>query len=372
MSNVVQLSKLRIFPTRVSSSYNLEFPVINKKIWSVKENLVMKKLFALMLALAMVLSLAACSDSKTDAPEETPSNTETNEPSDSLTIGLSMYTLEYPFYVTMCDAFEAACEERGWTCITTNASTDATTQLNDCLDLLNKDIDALVLTSWYGDALSEAFVQANEMGIPIFLMDTSTLPDEGEFVTRIGTVNYDAGYVGGFYAGKYLVDSGKTSVDTVALHSGDEVSTDRRDGILAGLADAGLTVNMLNEYHSASREDSMANFEDAMTTYSNIDLVVATSAQHGMGAYSAAEAAGRNEMLIVAYDGEAEEMDAIDNGTDTYLCTVTQDPAGMSQTIAQEINDYMFNGASYEQFQSAPAGVYGKDGQLSAADLGIG
>lgn len=23
-------------------------------------------------------------------------------------------------------------------------------------------------------------------------MDTSTLPDEGEFVTRIGTVNYDA------------------------------------------------------------------------------------------------------------------------------------------------------------------------------------
>ena len=109
-----------------------------------------------------------------------------------------------------------------------------------------------------------------------------------------------------------------------------------------------------------------------MTTYAKIDLVVATSAQHGMGAYSAAEAAGRTEMLIAAYDGEAEEMEAIDNGTGTYLCTVTQDPVGMSETIAQQVEDYIFNGATYEQFQSAPAGVYGKDGQLSAADLGIG
>ena len=76
-------------------------------------------------------------------------------------------------------------------------------------------------------------------------------------------------------------------------------------------------------------------------------------------------------MLIAAYDGEAEEMEAIDNGTGTYLCTVTQDPVGMSETIAQQVEDYIFNGATYEQFQSAPAGVYGEDGQL-AADLSIG
>ena len=353
----------------------------------------MKKIIALLLAAVMLVGLVACASKTTDTPkeetttestetakteetatkEEPAAETETPETTEErpLTIGLSMYTLEYPFYVTMCDAFEAACEEKGWTCITTNASTDASTQLNNCMDLINKGIDALVLTSWYGDALSEAFLACNEKNIPVFLMDTSTLPDEGEFVTRIGTVNYDAGYVGGFYAGQYLKNEGKDSVDAVALHSGDEVSTSRRDGILAGVEAAGVTVNMLNEYHSASREESMANFEDAMTSYDKIDLVVATSAQHGMGAYSAAEAAGRDEMLIVAYDGEQEEMDAIDNGTGTYLATVTQDPAGMARTIADEVGEYIFNGATFEKFQSAPAGVYGKDGQLSAADLGI-
>ena len=341
----------------------------------------MKKLLALVLALVMVLGLVACSNSNAETAKD-PDPTTANAPAqeqeevssegeETLTIGLCMYTLEYPFYVTMCDAFEAACAERGWECITTNASTDASTQLNDCLDLINKDIDALVLTSWYGDALSEAFLAANEKNIPIFLMDTSTLPDEGEYVTRIGTVNYDGGYVGGTYVGKYFVEQGKTEVNVVALHSGDEVSTSRRDGILDGIKDQGVTINILNEYHSASREDSMANFEDAMTTYPAIDLVVATSCQHGMGAYSAAEAADRTEMLIVAYDGEQEEKDVIDNGTGTYLCTITQDPAGMSATIAQEIADYLFNGATYEQFQSAPAGVYTVDGQLSAADLGV-
>ena len=243
----------------------------------------MKKIIALLLTAVMLVGLVACASKTTDTPkeetttestetakteetateEEPAAETETPETTEErpLTIGLSMYTLEYPFYVTMCDAFEAACEEKGWTCITTNASTDASTQLNNCLDLINKGIDALVLTSWYGDALSEAFLACNEKNIPVFLMDTSTLPDEGEFVTRIGTVNYDAGYVGGFYAGQYLKNEGKDSVDAVALHSGDEVSTSRRDGILAGVEAAGVTVNMLNEYHSASREESMANFE---------------------------------------------------------------------------------------------------------------
>lgn len=43
----------------------------------------------------------------------------------------------------------------------------------------------------------------------------------------------------------------------------------------------------------------------------------------------------------------------------------------MARTIADEVGEYIFNGATFEKFQSAPAGVYGKDGQLSAADLGI-
>ena len=355
----------------------------------------MKKIIALLLALVLALSLVACASSDTSGDTTTDStdtdSTETTETTDStdseteeapetsgdaaagepLTIGLSMYTLEYPFYVTMHDAFKAACEAKGWECIVTNASTDVATQLNNSLDLINQGIDALALTSWYGDSLAEVFDTCEAEGIPVFLMDTSTIPEGATYVTRIGTVNLDAGYVGGTYVAQYFTEQGIDTVRTVALHTGDQVSTDRRDGFLNGLADGGITVDMLNEYFSSAREESMANMEDALTTYPEIDLVLGTSAQHGLGAYGACVSAGRTEMKILAMDGEQEEMDAIDTPDSVYLATVTQDPAGMAETIVQNIEDYIFNGATFEQFQSAPAGVYTPEGQLSAADLGI-
>ncbi|MCE5188703.1 MAG: substrate-binding domain-containing protein [Eubacteriales bacterium] len=301
----------------------------------------------------------AVADTAAPAAEESPA-------AETLTIGLSMYTLEYPFYVTMCDAFEAACKERGWECITTNASTDVSTQLNDCMDLINKGIDALVLTSWYGDSLAEVFDACASKNIPVFLMDTSTIPEGATFVTRIGTVNHDATFVGGVYAGKYFIAQGLTSVDAIALDSGDEVSTDRKNGFIDGMTSVGLNVNVINEYFSASREESMANMEDALTTYAKIDLVIATSAQHSLGAYSACDGAKRTDMKIISMDGEDEEKQMIDKENSIFLLTVTQDPAGMSQTIAQNVADYIFNKATFEQFQSAPAGVYCAEGSLTA------
>lgn len=332
----------------------------------------MKKYLALILAMTMVLCLlSGCgsSASKETASPDAAAATASPEANKSLKIGLSMYTLEYPFYVTMCDAFKAACEEKGWECVSTNASTDVSTQLNDCLDLINKGIDALVLTSWYGDSLAEVFDTCADKGIPVFMMDTSTIPEGATYVTRTGTVNHDATYVGGTYAGKWYKAQGITEVNAVALDSGDETSTDRKNGFIDGMKDAGVSVNIINEYFSKSREEAMANMEDALTTYKTIDLVIGTSAQHSLGAYGACEAAGRNEMKIISMDGEDEEEQMIDKENSIYLLTVTQDPAGMSKNTVQNIEDYIFNGKTFEQFMPAAAGVYCAEGQLTADEV---
>lgn len=285
-----------------------------------------------------------------------------------LRIGLSMYTLEYPFYVTMCDAFEKACVAKGWECITTNASTDVSAQLNNCLDLIEKDIDALAITSWYGASLSEVFEECAKKNIPVFLMDTSTIPEGAKFETRIGTVNHDATYVGGLYAGKWLLAKGYESVDTICLDSGDEVSTDRWNGFIDGLEATGIKVNILNRYFSASRQDSMANMEDALTTYKHIDLVTAASAQHSLGAYGACESANRREMYIISMDGEDEEFEMI-NKKDMFLLTVTQDPAGMARTICNNIEEKITKNVTFDLFQSAPAGVFTQDGSFTLEEV---
>lgn len=336
----------------------------------------MKKTASVLLALIMLLCLAACGG------EDSPSSTAPVAPSASgeageapgsttgegLTVGLSMYTLEYPFYVTMHDAFIEAAEGKGWDVAVTNANTDVNTQLNDCMDLLSKDIDVLVLSSWYGDALADVFDICAERGIPVFMMDTATYPEDAEFMTRIGTDNYDGGLVGGTWTAKYLAEQNIGEVDIVGLHSGDQVSVDRFTGLVDGLKENGITVNILNEYHSKSREEAMAHVEDALTTYPQIDLFVCTSAQHGMGAYGAADAAGRSEMKILSYDGEQEEMDAIDEDG-IYLCTVMQLPADMARTIVDQVEAYVTDGTTPERIQFAPAGVYCTDGALTADDV---
>ncbi len=339
----------------------------------------MKKRVALILTVIMIVTaLAGCTQSPASAttPAETQPSSEASAapenstvPSDnSVTVGLSMYTLEYPFYVTMHDAFLEAAKEKGWEVVVTNANTDVSVQLNDCMDMINKGIDALVLTSWYGDALADVFDTCAQKNIPVFMMDTSTYPEGATFVTKIGTVNYDGGLVGGMWTGKYLTQNGITQVDVIGLHSGDQVSTDRFTGLIDGIKKAGVEVNILHEYHSKSREESMANAEDALQTYKEIDLFVCTSAQHGMGAYGAAQAACRDEMKIIAYDGEKEEMDEIDKDG-IYLATVMQMPADMSRTIAQQVDEYLISGKAPEQIQSSPAGVYGPDGAMTAAEV---
>lgn len=312
----------------------------------------------------------AASQAVTEAPAQTSGEQPAAEPETAagdqkLTVGLSMFTLEYPFYVTMYDGFVKACEDKGWEIITTNASTDVATQLNDCMDLIGKDIDVLALSSWYGDSLSEVFDACKEKNIPVFLMDTSTLPENPEFVTRTGTVNYDAGHIGGAWTAKYFTDQGITQVDAIALHSGDATSTDRKNGFIEGMEENGLKVNLLNEYFSTSREEAMSNMDDALVTYSKIDLIVGTSAQHGLGAYGACVSANRQEMKIVAMDGEQEEMDAI-NESDIYLCTVMQFPEQMAIDTVQNIEDYVFNGKQFEKFIPSPAGVYCDDGIITS------
>ena len=64
----------------------------------------MKKKFALVLIL--ILSFGILCSCATDD--------DVAAGNDSITIGLSMFTQEFPFYVEMQEAFEDACAEKGY------------------------------------------------------------------------------------------------------------------------------------------------------------------------------------------------------------------------------------------------------------------
>lgn len=314
----------------------------------------------------MVIALGACGGDPS-ANTTDPPGSQTGD-KEALHIGFSIVSLEFPFYVSMLEGFQKACEEKGWTYEYTDAGLDAETQINDCSDLIMKDIDVLVISSWYGDILSEVFEQAAEANIPVFLIDTQ-VPEGSGYVSSIGTVNYDAGMLGGKWAAEYMAESGKSEINLILMHATDVVATDRANGFVAGLEAAGATVNLLNSYVGSTREAYMTACEDALTAYDNIDLIFGADAQAGLGAYDACQGAGRDEVCIMGFDCEDEEVERIDAGTQ-YIASVMQFPAVMSETTIDNIEKYVFGGETIEQSIGCDAGIYCAEGEISADEIG--
>ena len=339
----------------------------------------MKKLFTLVLVLCMIFALCACGStagSSTGAAEssgttdaEPAAAAETPADEKPFTVGFSIASLDYPYYVTMQEALEAACQEKGWNYICVDSNNDAEKALNDCADMILKDIDALVITSWFGETLQDVFDSCEEKNIPVFLIDTGTVDREANYVTEIGTDSFLAGYYGGLWTAQYFLENEEKSViNFVAFYNQTEMSGLRVDGFVAGLEEGGLTVNVLNKYIDSTREGYMANCEDALITYSDIDLIYGASALAGLGAYDACEAANRTEIKIVGFDAEQEEIDKIDAGTN-YIASIMQLPAAMAQATIDIIDDLVNNGVVPEKKMASDSGVYCIEGAISSASF---
>lgn len=212
---------------------------------------------------------AAAAPSAAPADEVPADKTEAVAPGEEkqLKIGFSIITLTFPYYVKMLDGFEAACKEKGWDYVYTDAGMDVEKTVNDCLDLTLKDIDALVIASLYGDSLQDVFEQCKAANIPVFLIDTGSLPPDGDYVTNIGTVDFDAGYNGGYWAAGQMKEAGKEAVRMISFTTATSNGRNRADGFVKGLEEGGLTVEVLNEYLGDSRESYMTPCEDALVTY---------------------------------------------------------------------------------------------------------
>ncbi len=308
--------------------------------------------------LLLVLVLTACAAPQTEEPVVVE---ETEEP-EPLKIGFSLPTLQFPFYVRMHDTFIEEAEARGWEVIYVDGNLDSLTQVNACLDLLTKDIDALVMATWWIDAMPEVFETAERSGVPVFLMDQSAeaIPEGSDaVVSASGTDNFDAGVVGGEWMAERLKAAGEESINLVLVTMASDVAVARCEGFVAGLEENGIEVNVLNEYLGDTRANGMASMEDALVTYpeGEIDLVFGYSAQSSLGAYDAIVAANRTGIEVVGFDGEDDEIVLIDEGTQ-YIATIVQYPDKMATLTAELVEAVVLHGDTIELSQPVEAGVY--------------
>ena len=93
-------------------------------------------------------------------------------------IGLSISTLNNPFFVSLKDGVVAEATKQGMEVVVVDAQNDSAKQSNDVDDLIQQGVNALLINPTDSSAISTVVQTANSLGIPVITLDRSA--DQGE------------------------------------------------------------------------------------------------------------------------------------------------------------------------------------------------
>lgn len=315
-------------------------------------------LFCLLFTLAVV----GCSP---QSPSSDPSPTGAGSPAPAEkrgTIGVSLLTLDNPFFKVIGDTITAEGKKNGYDTIVVSADKNVAKQSDQVKDFIVKQVAAIVLSPAESRSIVPVIQEANKAGIPVFTVDIPCHEPGVEIVSQVATDNEG----GGREAGKAIIeavgaDGGKVAV----LHFKQAESCQLR---VKGFNEV---VKKHNAEHPSARIDVVAELEsggakdvgykaaeDALQAHPDIEAIFAINDPAALGARAALEKAGKADQIkIVGFDGQPEGKQAIKDGK--IFADPIQFPDKMGVRIVQDIVDHS-RGKDVDKVTLIPTSLYRK------------
>ena len=291
----------------------------------------MKKFFALLMAMAMVLSLAACGQKAETKPAEESKPAESAEPAapadSDIEIAVVLKTLASEYWGYVKDGCDQAAAELGIkvTVVGPGAESEIEQQVAMIEQQIGAGVDAIICAPNDAGAAANALQAALDQGIPVLSVDTNVgIAGQTSFV---GTMNDEAAYQGGLWA----VDKLGSDINAVIIYGqeGDNTSNLRRSGYEKACEEKGVTV--LSALSGQNTTDGATKtMEDMISSFGDqIVVVFCHNDDTAIGAMNACKNAGLTDVTIVGFDGNASALDLIKAGDDYVKATVAQQPTSM-------------------------------------------
>jgi ribose transport system substrate-binding protein len=224
-----------------------------------------------------------------------------------LRIGISMKTLNAPYFAAQGKAAEEEVKKLGGTAISSDGENDMMKQIADVEDMLAKGIDGLILNPRDAQGLVPVTKQCTKAGVPVVIIDSSIDPS-ADYVTVVQSNNT----ANGQKVGEWFADTFGDKTPHIALLSGEQ-------GNLVG----GWTT-----------EGGLKAMEDLLTAHKDIDVVLGENDSMVLGAIKAIKEAGKQPMkdifVFAAADGQKEALQAIKEGA--YGATGLNNPKLVATT----------------------------------------
>lgn len=266
---------------------------------------------------------------------------------DGCKIGISMKTLDAPYFAAQEVAARQRAEELGCTSISADAGDDLNKQIADVEDLVAQGVNALIINVRDSQGLVPAVNAAAAAGVPVIAID-STIDPSADIVTLVQSSNTQNGML----VGQWLANKTAGQALKIALLSGDqgnEVGRERRLGVLAGLTEGQLQNSGTASFEIVGQgwgnwgnEGGLTAMEDILTAHPDVNVVLGENDSMLLGARNALRAQGLEDqvLLVAAADGQKEALELIKSGE--YGATGLNNPAAVASTavdIAKDVID---------------------------------
>ena len=249
-----------------------------------------------------------------------PANTASAPPSEAKTkgtIGVSLLTLDNPFFKVIGDNIAAEGRKRGYDAIIVSGDKDVAKQGNQIKDFIVRKVSSIVLSPCDSKSIIPVIQEANAAGIPVFTVDIPCNEPGVKIVTQIATDNHG----GGKEAGRAMIEAlGEAGGKIAVLHFKQAESCllrvkGFREIIDAHNASGKARITIVTELESGGAKDvGYKAAQDALQAHPDLRGIFAINDPAALGARGALEKAGKTEVLIVGFDGQPEGKQAIKDG----------------------------------------------------------
>jgi ribose transport system substrate-binding protein len=232
--------------------------------------------------------------------------------------GNSAYKLAYmqvfpdnPFWQTMKEAVEARAAENGVTVdtIALPTASGVADQVSQMENAITQQYQGIILGTVDAAGIVPGIEAANAAGIPVLAVDTA--PAGGDIISLVQTDNVAASELGGLFIAEQIGGAGK--VLNLQGDMANQTAQARNEGLHRAL-DAFPEIQVIDQSAMWLGDRGLAITENILTSDPDLKAIFAANDPPALGAIQALKAAGRDDVVVVGFDGTEAGLQAIKDG----------------------------------------------------------
>jgi ABC-type sugar transport system substrate-binding protein len=253
-------------------------------------------------------------------------------------IGISVMAHNNSFFLAEIEGFRDAATKiwgNNVEIFTPDPALDVIKQIEQCQDLVNRGVAALLIDAIDVDAIQPAVEAANAAKIPVVAIDTAIPNLKSKLLSEIYSDNIKAGRI----AGQHLIDAIGGSGDIGILNHPEVACVrERTDGlkeVMQSYPGVKIVADVASHGNVIESQQVMETFIQA---YPNMKGVFAINDPTAQGAIAAIKASGRN-IKVVSVDGSQNAIDMVKAGE--LIVSAAQDPKAIGAKAAEVVDAYL-------------------------------